>query len=64
MGDYFFEVTELFCFQSSYCPVKEGNQAASSRNKSDYFWRGTQTIFPLLAISRFSDYLIDRFTVV
>ena len=46
MGDFFFEVTELSCFQVSYCPVKRGNRAGSSRNESDYSRRGTRISFP------------------
>ena len=40
----------FFCFQvvSSFCPVKRGNRAGSSRNEFDYSRRGTQTSFPLL----------------
>ena len=46
----FFEVAKrvFFCFQVSFCPVKRGNRAGSSRNEFDYSRRGTQISFLLL----------------
>ena len=32
-GDFFFRLQSFFCFQVSYCPVKRGNRAGSSRNE-------------------------------
>ena len=48
--DFFVEVASkgFFCFEISFCPVKRGNRAGSSRNESDYSRRGTQISFPLL----------------
>ena len=38
----------FFCFQFSFCPVKQGNRAGSSRNEFYYSRRGAQTSFLLL----------------
>ena len=68
MGDFFVEVTNraFFCFQVSYCPVKRGNRAGSSRNESDYSRRGTQISFPLLESRSCENFglLIADFSIV
>ena len=50
MWAFFFEVANIvfFFFHVSFCHVKRGNRAGSSRNEFDYSRRGTQTSFPLL----------------
>ena len=50
MGGFFWGgyKQSFFRFQVSYCPVKSGSRAGSSRNESDYSRRGTRISFPLL----------------
>ena len=69
MRDIFFEVAgREFLLSSSFCPVKRGNRAGSSRNEFDYSRRGTQTTFPLLdfrscegvGLARFSIFLLEK----
>ena len=53
MRDFFFEVAKrVFFFWvksfSSFCPVKRGYWAGSSRSEFDYFRSGTWTSFPLI----------------
>ena len=44
------------CVQVSFCPLKRGNRAGSSRNESAYSRRGTQTSFPLLDLSQLREF--------
>ena len=59
MRGLFFNVAKIdFCaFKFSFCPIKRGNRAGSSRNESDYSPRGTQISFPLsrVAVVRIPD---------
>ena len=54
----------FFCFQVSFCPVKRGNRAGSSRNESDYSRRGTQISFPLLESRSCDNFGLAHFSIV
>ena len=56
MRDFFFYDANrvFFYFQVSFCHVKRGNRAGSSRNESDYSWRGTQT--PVSRLSQLREF--------
>ena len=64
MGNFLFYVANrLFCFQVSFCPVKRGNRAGSSRNEVDYSWRGSQTSFSLLDCRCCENFWLPHFSI-
>ena len=59
MGDFFFEVTNsFFCFQVSYCPLKRGNRAGSSRMSLTTLGEVPRSVFRFwrVAVAIISDY--------
>ena len=63
-GTFFFRLQSFFCFQVSYCPVKRGNRAGSSRNEPDYSRRGTQISFPLLESRNCEKFGLAHFSII
>ena len=66
-GTFFFEVANGFFFlnfQVSFCPVKRGKRAGSSRNESDCSRRVTQMSFPLLESRSCEDFELAHFSIV
>ena len=61
MRDFFRGCKErFFCFHASFCPVKRGNRAGSSRNESSTFGEVPRSAsrFSRVAVARIPDYLI------
>ena len=54
----------FFCFQvvSSFCPVKRGNRAGSSRNEFDHSRRGTETSFFVSRLSQLREFRTSSFS--
>ena len=51
-GLFFSRLQSFFCFQVTYCPVKRGNRADSSRNESDYSRRALpRSVFRFLRVA-------------
>ena len=66
MRDVLFEVAkrDLFALKLCFCPVRRGNRAGSSRNESDYSWRGVQIRFSLLESCSCENFGPAHFSIV
>ena len=54
----------FFCFQVSFCPIKRGNRAGSSRNESNYSRRDTQISFAFLESRSCDNFGLAHFSIV